>query len=358
MSRRALLGLVAALAVPGPAFALRHIIVGNQPLGPGPVFGKELLAACNVDERVLLSEHDGSYTVYFRGGPKALNEAVRHFLAIPAARREIILLPGSSKPFQFDKKAFPYDWVLFVPADPDERRRGRVGDMATLTVYIPEPFPPTPADPKAARAWIADLGSDDFKVRERAARELAAVGPSVAGLLREALKAHPPAEARDRIEKLLAGVSRDIRLDVLELPAGVTVVCLDDFMARARKQLADKDPGQRGHGAYALVEHDPPADEVLAELEKVLKTETDANPLAGAMWAANRLGAGAKPLLPAMRAAVTKADKSLATSFRQVIDGIEAARAESVSEAEAKKRATIRAEIKEYVAGRRTKDGK
>lgn len=356
MCRCALLGLLAALILPGPAFALRHIIVGNQPLYPGPGFGKEFVAACNVDERVLLSEHEGSYTVYFQGGPKALNDAVRHFLAIPAGKHEIILLPGPAKPFQFDKKAYPYDWVLYAPAPPNERRRGRVGITATLTIYIPEPLPPAPADPKAARAWIADLGSDDFKVRERAARELAAGGPSVAGLLRDALRARPSADVRDRIEKLLAGMSREIRLDVLDLPAGVTLHCQDDFMARARQQLADKDPIQRGHGANGLVEHDPPAAEVLPELEKVLKTETDANPLAGAMWAANHLGAGAKPLLPAMRAAVPKVEKSLAASFQQVIDGVEAAKAEPVSKAELKKRATIRQEIKDYVAGRRTKD--
>ena len=106
----------------------------------------------------------------------------------------------------------------------------------------------------------------------------------------------------------------------------------------------------RGHGAFALAEHDPPADEILPELEKVLKTETDTNPVAGAMWAANRLGARAKPLLPAMRAAAEKADKSMAASYRQVIDGVEAAKADPTPEAEVKKRATIRKEIKEFVA--------
>lgn len=356
---RALLGLLAALVLPGPAFALRHIIVGNAPLGPGPGFGTELLAALNVEERVFLMEHDGSHTVYFQGGPKALNQAFRHFAALPADRREIILLPGPPKPLAYDKAPIPYDWVLYIPAGPENRRHTwPVERRTTLTVYIPEPPPPAPADPKAVRQWIADLGSDDFKVRERAARELAARGPSAAGLLREALRGKPTAEARDRIEKLLAGVSREIRVDVLELPAGVPLVCLDDLLAQARKKLADKDPVIRGHGALALVECDPPAEEVLPELEKVLTTETDANPVAGAVWAAYRLGAGAKPLLPALRAAAKKVDKGLAASFQQVIESVEKAKADPVSEAEMTKRAAIRRGIKEYVAGRAAGDGK
>src|SRR5207248_8039759 len=101
---------------------------------------------------------------------------------------------------------------------------------------------------------------------------------------------------------------------------------------------------RRGHAAFALVEPGPPADEVLPDLEKLLKTETDTNPVAGAMWAANRLGAGAKPLLPLLRAAAEKADKNTAITYRQVIAGIEQAKAEPVPEAEANKRATIRAQ--------------
>src|SRR5262245_49670259 len=84
------LAFLAALVLPGPAFALRHIIVGNEPLTG---FGKEVLDALNVEERVLLSEHDGSYTVYFKGGPVALNRAFKHLVALPTTKHEIILLP-------------------------------------------------------------------------------------------------------------------------------------------------------------------------------------------------------------------------------------------------------------------------
>jgi hypothetical protein len=75
-------------------------------------------------------------------------------------------------------------------------------------------------------------------------------------------------------------------------------------------------------------------------------------PVYGAMWAASRLGAGAKPLVPLLRAAAEKGDKDFATICRQVIAGIEQAKAEPVPEAEAKKRATVRKEIREFVAER------
>jgi hypothetical protein len=359
MTRRLLIAVLTGLVLPAPAFALRHVIVGNEPLSG---YRPELLALLNVEERVYLEDGPlgGTVTAYFHGGPRAVNAALRRFAPLKAAPREIILRPAPAPALVWDKKPIPYDWVLYVPGEEAGPRGGAVDEKATLTIYIPEPLPPAPADPPAARRWIAALGSEDFKTRERAARELTACGPSVAALLREALKGPASAEARDRMERILAGMSTTIRLDVLEPPAGVPVVGIDDLLARARTGLADKDPVRRGHAASALVEAGPPAEEVLPDLEKLLRTETgpDLNPLYGAMWAANRLGAGARPLLPLLRAAADKANKDFATTCRQVIDGIEKAKAEAVPEAKARKRATIRKEIKEFVAGRvpETKD--
>lgn len=353
MTRRALVAAL-LLVLPGPAFAIRHVIVGNEPLGPGHGFGKELLTAVNVEERVYLSEHDGDLSIYFKGGPAALNRAFRHFAALPADKREIFLLPVPARPL-LHNKPIAYDWMLYVPEEDPRPRRGArlVGRTVTLTVYIPEPLPAPPADPARAKQWIADLSRDDFKTRERAARELLALGPPVAGLLREALTARPSAEARDRMEKMLADVSREIRLDVLELPAGVPVTGLDDLLDGERKRLADKDPAVRGNAVHALVDHGAPAAEVLPDIETMLKTETDRNAVAGAAWAAYHLGAGARPVLPALRAATARADKDIADICRQAIKRVEAAKAEPVPAAEAKKRATIRAEIKAFVTGRR-----
>lgn len=237
-------GLVALFLLPAPAFALREIMTGNRPLGSESGYDKEVLAAINMEERVLLSTGGlvNDVDVYYKGGPKALNETLRRFAAIPAGSHEVILMPFPARPFDLGKESFPYDWMMYVPGI----RRGRGDripkeDRVTLTVYIPNPSPPVPADPGAIRKWIADLGKDDFKTRERATKELAAFGPSAAGLFREALRGKVTAEARDRIEKLLGEVSKELRPDTLDIPAGVTVLGPDGLEAMAAIEKAKPD---------------------------------------------------------------------------------------------------------------------
>src|SRR5262245_22927096 len=355
MRRVILLGLIASLFSATPAFALRTIMTGNQPLGPESGLDKEVLAAFNVPERVILSEGglDGNYEVYFHGGPKALNEALRRFAAINAGKPEVVLMPFPARPFDFGKKSYPYDWMMHVP--PRSGRRGTEREFVTMTVFIPNVGPPSPTDPAAARKWIADLADDNFKVRERAAKELADLGPSAAGLFREALRGKLTPETRERLEKLLVDVSKDLRVDTLELPAGLMVVGPDDLLARARKKLADKAAGIRGNGASSLAECGVSAEEVLPDLEKMLKSESEWESKAawGAIWGASGLGAAAKPLLPALRTAAGSKDKEFAKVCQQVADSIEKAKDEPLPEAEVKKRATIRKEIRELLAGRR-----
>lgn len=360
MRRTVFLGLLAVLVGPAPAFALREIITGNRPIGPEGGHDKEVLAALNVPERVLLSEGglDGSLEVYFKGGPRALNDAFRRFAAIPAGTHEVVLMPFPARPFDLGKESIPYDWTLQIPGT--RRAHGvrlPAADRVTLTVYIPNPNPPAPADPKAVRAWIAELGSNEFKARERAAKELAAVGRPAAGLLRAALRANPSPEARDRLEKLLAEVSKELRPDTLDIPAGLSVVGPDDLLARARAKLADKAGHIRGDGAILLVECGVPAAEVLPELEKILKSESEwaSHAAWGAAMGAYRLGADAKPLLPALKTAAGSKVEYVATACKQAAEWIEKAKPDPVPEAEAKKRATVRKEIKELVNERQAK---
>jgi hypothetical protein len=352
MRRILFLGIVAMLAAPTPAFALREIMVGNAPLHG---LEKEVLAAFNVPERTLLSHGPvEQYDVYFHGGPRALNEAFRHFAAIPGGKHEVILMPFAATPFNFGKESYPYDWTMHIPGTSRDRRMGATKwDTMTMTVYIPNPAPPALADPKAARAWVADLGSDDFKTRERAAKELAALGASAAALYREALSGKPTPEARDRLEKLLAEVSKEIRPDTLDIPAGVTVIGPDDLLAAARKKMADKAGHIRGDGANMLPDCGVPAEEILPELEKILKdpAEWESHAAWGAANAAYRLGAAAKPLLPALRAAAECKVEYVATMCKQAVAVIEKAKDEPVPEA--KKRTAIRNEIRELVVRRK-----
>jgi hypothetical protein len=358
-----LIGLVSALSLPSSAHALGEIIVGNEPLrGSYPA---ELLAAVNMHERTYLYIHDFQITGYFKGGPKALNESMRRFAAIPADAREIVVMPAPGKPVFGEK--IGYDWSIYIPGYRQAvgSRRVVVEDSeihdynrAKLTIYIPEPLPPALADPKQARMWIADLDNNDFKTRDRATKQLADLGPAAAALLREALKNRPSPEARERLERLLSGVTGVIRLDVLEFPDAVPVASVDTLLVRGRKHLASKHVNIRADAAMYLAHTGAPASEVLPDLEKLLKSETYAPALATASQAAWILGADAKPLLPVLRETVKTDDKNLANVCGQAISAIEKATAEPVAEAEAKKRSIIRKEIREFVDALRAKAAK
>jgi WD40 repeat protein len=63
--------------------------------------------------------------------------------------------------------------------------------------------PEAPPDPARLRQLIADLNSNTFRVREKAAKELEDLGHAAAPALRKALAERPPAEAVQQIERLL-----------------------------------------------------------------------------------------------------------------------------------------------------------
>ncbi len=62
---------------------------------------------------------------------------------------------------------------------------------------------PRPDGKRIARL-IKDLDSDNFEIREKASQELEGLGQLAEGPLRDALKASPSAEVRDRAERLLS----------------------------------------------------------------------------------------------------------------------------------------------------------
>jgi hypothetical protein len=359
MSRYALLvGFVAVTFAAERANALATEQLGNKPIGPGWGFDGKLLAAVNMDERVYWYEVNGNPFFFFKGGPKALNEAIRRFAAIPAEKREIILIAGPGRTHTLTRtQVVAYDWCLHVPMGLKLGGDSLIADTrATLTIYIEASRPPAPADPAKVRQSIKDLASDDFTTRAKASRELEAIGAPVAASIREALKDTRSPEARDRLEKVLARVSGTITLDVLELPEGIPVIGVETHLERCRKELSNKDHHVRGQAASGLAAHKPLAAEIVPDLEKVLKTETHEYPLRCAASIASTIGAEAKSLLPALRAGLKNEDKNVQNFFQYAIDAIEKAKPEVVSEAEAKTRAAIRKEIREFIEAREKKN--
>jgi len=66
----------------------------------------------------------------------------------------------------------------------------------------PQPRPPAQAVQRI-KAVVAELNADDWKSRDRAAAQLAALGPAAAGVLRGMRDGQPP-EVRQRIDQILA----------------------------------------------------------------------------------------------------------------------------------------------------------
>jgi RNA polymerase sigma factor (sigma-70 family) len=107
--------------------------------------------------------------------------------------------------------------------------------------------PIRPGPPDRLRRFLADLDSDDFAVREAAARKLVALGSAIAPDLRRALAAKPPLEVRRRLEVLLAQCSRASPEGLRRLRA---IEVLEQVGSREARQVL----GALAGGAAATVE--------------------------------------------------------------------------------------------------------
>jgi WD40 repeat protein len=94
------------------------------------------------------------------------------------------------------------------------------------------------ADTKVIEKLIAQLDDEDFEVREKATKELAALGGQAEGALRRALKATPSAEVTRRIEELLKKQTGGTVVSGERLAQGRALEVLEDLNTpEARKVL-------------------------------------------------------------------------------------------------------------------------
>jgi DNA-binding beta-propeller fold protein YncE len=141
--------------------------------------------------------------------------------------RPLDALTGDDAP-----RAWEAIWAL--AADPDGPKRLR------------ERFPPiSEPKPDTIQAWISDLDHPTFARREAAETALAKAGRTSEPAVRRALEGKPTAEARQRLEKVLAGISHRPTAEDLVHSRVVHAMELANTEA-ARKVLAEWAAGAEG----------------------------------------------------------------------------------------------------------------
>ncbi len=117
-------------------------------------------------------------------------------LAAPPARLDAVALKADWDALASDDAAAAYRAVCRLAADP-----------ARAVALLRERLRPAPEpDAKRFAGLVADLDSDQFSVREAAAKELAKLGDAAAPALREALRGKPSAEVARRLRQALDDV--------------------------------------------------------------------------------------------------------------------------------------------------------
>ena len=84
--------------------------------------------------------------------------------------------------------------------------------------------PAPPFDASRLKQWIADLGSDQFAVRDVASKELAKIAERIEPALRRALAAATSAEIKRRLQTLLDSLSPARSEECLRAARGLAVL--------------------------------------------------------------------------------------------------------------------------------------
>ncbi len=318
------------------AFALAFEYFGNDPIPPGydQSFGPGILALGNLKSRIYWYEVNGDPFFYYRGDTTALNEALRKFAELPTAPREVILLPGPAERDSLTReRRIAYDWSIHSPSGLTG------GGPPTMTVFVTGVAPARPPDAAALSRWIADLDSDSFVVRDRACRDLERLEHSAAPALRNARNARVSAEAGRRIDLLLSRLS-GIDLQAVEVPAGLSVLTLNDLLARHRAGLKSSDPITRGLSASALAELNRYVN-VVPDLVGFLGSERHEYARRSVAGALSRLGKKATPALADLKAGLKDPDVNVRNAFDYAVNVIEGAKDEKPTDDPAKLRSVL-----------------
>jgi RNA polymerase sigma factor (sigma-70 family) len=244
----------------------------GQPLKPGPrsayVLGAltfspdgRVVAAGYSDQTVrLLEVASGKERARFQGHLSGLSTLAfspdSRLLATGAWDRTIVIWDvtgriSADKPdlALLDARAQDRLWADLADSDATkayQAMQALLGSMDTVSVLRKRLRPAVSADPARLDRLVAELDSDDFIVREKATRELAALGDRAEPALRKTLP-KASAESRRRIEDILKLIDPSSSADLLRgLRAMEVLEWVGSADARqVLKTLAEGDPQAR-----------------------------------------------------------------------------------------------------------------
>lgn len=318
------LTLLALLFVlPSTALALGEESFGNAPVVKQPEWADGVLAVANLKTRVYRRWVNGNESFYFQGDARALNEALRHYAAVKADKRQLLLLPGPGKTRSFSGKDLAFDWELHVPTGIYRAMAKRT--HAVMTVYLNASKPRREVDRVRVKQWLDDLNADAFETRQNAERELEKLGYDVKPLLRAAHKASVELEPRRRIEGLLKKLA-GLDVDDLEVPEGVTVVRVEEQVAAALKGIKDANQTVCVMAMQDLTGLAAYSDKAVPELIALLGKDRHEYLRRVAAGCLGSVGVSAKPAMAALKAGLEDADANVRSAFQAALQRIEQAK--------------------------------
>jgi hypothetical protein len=352
-----LLAVAALFAWRQQALGLATEHFGNAPVSTGfSSFTADLLPVLNDPLRMYWYEVNGDACFYYKGNTGDLNALLKKFAA-GGKRREVVLHAGPLRKTNLGgSRQVEAHWYVHVPGGislSNYADGGLVTDKGpAVHVYLPTARVNLPATAARIAAWVADLDSDERKVRENASAELEKQGPAAEAALRKALESGS-AEVRKRARTLLARLPQ-INLDALVIPEGMSAVGPDDLVARCEKGLKSKEYVIRGVAAGQLASLEPDRKKAVEGLLKVLREDRHEYVRRCVAGALQREGWAARPALPELRKLADDPDVNVKNAIRHAVAEIEKATEEPGVEERARLVSAVRKDIAAFLKARGT----
>tara|TARA_R110002072_G_scaffold31466_4_gene96954 strand:+ start:25797 stop:26699 length:903 start_codon:yes stop_codon:yes gene_type:complete len=278
---------LSVLTAPAPLVD-RALPMGEEAFGNGkvpkqPGWAAGVLSAANDPHRVYMHWVNGSEDFVFRGDADAMNAALKLFAAIKDDKNQVVVVAGTGETKSFEGKVVPYDWHLYVPTD--------------IALF--------------------------FAQQEK--------GTNV-------MVKHP---------RLMIHITKQLPVEKLKIPAGLSVLGVEDLVATYRSGLASQERRVRIHslsslGRYAYV------DGSLAPLAAALQDKDEIIRIVAARTLNQSFGIFAKKHLPQLEALRDRSSDKWRSEYVEICKSVRAAKSNPRSPVVTGVMAAVRVVLDDY----------